>query len=59
MVFEDNDESLWSEIRNEIGSFLTRLFADGILNIVVGFAPLRPAEFIIIKIAQLAGQRRA
>jgi phage tail sheath protein FI len=29
---------------------------NGIVNIVVGFAPLKPAEFVIIKIAQLAGQ---
>ena len=28
----------------------------GIVNIVVGFAPLKPAEFVIIKISQLAGQ---
>ncbi len=28
----------------------------GIVNIVVGFAPLRPAEFVIIKIQQIAGQ---
>jgi len=28
----------------------------GIVNIVVGFAPLKPAEFVIITIAQLAGQ---
>jgi phage tail sheath protein FI len=28
----------------------------GIVNIVVGFAPLKPAEFVIIKIKQLAGQ---
>lgn len=28
----------------------------GIVNIVVGFAPLKPAEFVIIKITQLAGQ---
>jgi uncharacterized protein len=27
----------------------------GIVNIVVGFAPLKPAEFVIIKIQQLAG----
>ena len=26
------------------------------LNIVVGFAPLKPAEFVIIKIQQIAGQ---
>ncbi|HKI02135.1 MAG TPA: phage tail sheath C-terminal domain-containing protein [Thermoanaerobaculia bacterium] len=28
----------------------------GIVNIVVGFAPLKPAEFVILKIQQLAGQ---
>ena len=28
----------------------------GIVNIVVGFAPLKPAEFVIIRIQQLAGQ---
>jgi phage tail sheath protein FI len=30
--------------------------ANGIVNIVVAFAPLRPAEFVVIQIAQLAGQ---
>jgi Bacteriophage tail sheath protein len=28
----------------------------GIVNIIVGFAPLKPAEFVVIKITQLAGQ---
>lgn len=28
----------------------------GVVNIVVGFAPLKPAEFVIIKIQQLANQ---
>lgn len=28
----------------------------GIVNILVGFAPLKPAEFVLIKIQQLAGQ---
>jgi len=28
----------------------------GIVNIIVGFAPLKPAEFVIIKIQQMAGQ---
>jgi uncharacterized protein len=28
----------------------------GIVNIVVGFAPLKPAEFVIIKLQQIAGQ---
>jgi hypothetical protein len=29
---------------------------NGIVNIVVGFAPLKPAEFVIIQIQQMAGQ---
>ena len=29
---------------------------NGVVNIVVGFAPLLPAEFVVVKIAQLAGQ---
>jgi phage tail sheath protein FI len=28
----------------------------GIVNIVVGFAPLKPAEFVVVKLQQLAGQ---
>jgi len=31
----------------------------GIVNILVGFRPLKPAEFVVIKIAQLAGQVQA
>lgn len=31
----------------------------GIVNIVVGFAPLKPAEFVILKFQQLAGQTGA
>jgi len=29
---------------------------NGIVNILVGFAPLKPAEFVVIHIQQLAGQ---
>jgi phage tail sheath protein FI len=29
---------------------------NGILNVIVGFAPLKPAEFVVIKIQQIAGQ---
>jgi phage tail sheath protein FI len=32
---------------------------NGIVNILVGFAPLKPAEFVILKIQQLAGQIQA
>ncbi|WP_404299708.1 phage tail sheath family protein [Alicycliphilus denitrificans] len=31
----------------------------GVLNVVVGFAPLKPAEFVVIKIQQMAGQIQA
>jgi len=31
----------------------------GIVNIVVGFAPVQPAEFVIITIQQMAGQSRS
>ena len=29
---------------------------NGVVNILVGFAPLKPAEFVVIRIQQLAGQ---
>jgi phage tail sheath protein FI len=84
VVFEPNDEPLWSAIRLNVGAFMQTLFRQGafqgaspreayfvkcdsetttqndinlgIVNIIVGFAPLKPAEFVIIKIEQLAGQ---
>ena len=28
----------------------------GIVNVLVGFAPLKPAEFVVIKLQQIAGQ---
>jgi phage tail sheath protein FI len=31
----------------------------GVVNVVVGFLPLKPAEFVILKISQLAGQAGA
>ncbi|MDH4273633.1 MAG: phage tail sheath family protein, partial [Gammaproteobacteria bacterium] len=31
----------------------------GVVNIIVGFAPLKPAEFVIIKIQQMAGKIEA
>lgn len=83
VVFEPNDEPLWSQIRLNIGAFMHNLFRQGafqgvtpreayfvkcdketttqndinlgIVNILVGFAPLKPAEFVIIKISQIAG----
>jgi hypothetical protein len=87
VVFEPNDEPLWSQIRLNVGAFMQNLFRQGafqgitpreayfvkcdketttqndinlgIVNIMVGFAPLKPAEFVIIKIQQMAGQVEA
>jgi hypothetical protein len=28
----------------------------GIVNVIVGFAPLKPAEFVVITVKQIAGQ---
>jgi hypothetical protein len=28
----------------------------GVVNVLVGFAPLKPAEFVVVKISQKAGQ---
>ncbi|MGP3999959.1 phage tail sheath family protein [Streptomyces sp. 8N706] len=84
VVFEPNDERLWSQIRLNVGAFLHTLFlqgafqgtspreayfvkcdketttqddiARGVVNVVVGFAPVKPAEFVIVKIEQMAGQ---
>jgi phage tail sheath protein FI len=33
--------------------------ASGVVNILVGFAPLVPAEFVVVRIAQLAGQAQS
>jgi phage tail sheath protein FI len=30
--------------------------ANGVVHVLVGFAPLVPAEFVVVQIAQLAGQ---
>jgi phage tail sheath protein FI len=32
---------------------------NGVVNILVGFAPLMPAEFVVIQIEQLTGQASA
>ncbi|WP_329544969.1 phage tail sheath subtilisin-like domain-containing protein [Streptomyces sp. NBC_01356] len=80
VVFEPNDEPLWSSIRLNVGTFMDRLFRQGafqgrtakeayfvrcdatnnpqsdidlgIVNIDVGFQPLKPAEFVLIRIQQ-------
>lgn len=87
VVFEPNDEPLWSQIRLNVGAFMQNLFRQGafqgtsprdayfvkcdsetttqndinlgVVNILVGFAPLKPAEFVVIKLQQMAGQVEA
>jgi phage tail sheath protein FI len=84
VVFEPNDEPLWSQIRLNVQSFMQNLFKQGafagstpkdaylvkcdsetttpyhqsigVVNILVGFAPLRPAEFVVLQIQQLTAQ---
>ncbi len=83
-VFEPNDDTLWGQLRLNIGAFMQGLFQQGafagttpqqayfvkcdsennpqssvdqgIVNVLVGFAPLYPAEFVVIQIQQMAGQ---
>ena len=87
VVFEPNDEPLWSQVRLNLGTFMHDLFRQGafqgttpreayfvkcdretttqsdidrgIVNIIVGFRPLKPAEFVVIKIQQIAQQAAA
>ncbi len=87
VVFEPNDEPLWSQIRLNVGSFMQDLFRkgafqgstpkeayfvkcdsetttqsdidNGIVNIEVGFSPLKPAEFVILKIQQIVRRPEA
>ncbi len=84
VLFEPNDEPLWTAITMSLNAFMLGLFKQGafqgakpseafsvqcnsqtttqadidsgIVNIVVSFAPLKPAEFVVVTIAQLAGQ---
>jgi uncharacterized protein len=81
VVFEPNDERLWSQIRLNLNRFMNGMYKsaafqgktpneayfvkcdsettsqmdirNGVINIVVGFAPLKPAEFVIIQIQQM------
>ncbi|MFD4422129.1 phage tail sheath family protein [Agromyces sp. NPDC058484] len=76
--FEPNDEPLWQEIRESVGTFLHDLFRAGAfhghsasdayfvrcdrdtttqreldageLTVLVGFAPIRPSEFVVLRI---------
>lgn len=84
-VFRGNDESLWSDLRTSVTSYMHTLFIQGafygqtpqesymvkcdsdttsqddidrgIVNIEIGFAPLKPAEFVVLKIQQLVNNQ--
>ena len=84
VIFEPNDNPLWTAIRVSVEAFMLSLYRqgafqgdspskafnvicdgttttqadidNGIVNIVILFAPVKPAEFVVIKIAQKAGQ---
>jgi phage tail sheath protein FI len=84
VVFQPNDQTLWTNISQEVSTFLQGLYsqgalfgataaqayfvtcdattttptdiAQGIVNIVVGVAPVTPAEFVVLQIQQIAGQ---
>jgi hypothetical protein len=83
VVFEPNNERLWSRVRQTISGFLTTVWRDGALMgrtaeeaffvkcdrttmtdndietgrliVLIGVAPVRPAEFVIFRIAQWRG----
>lgn len=87
VVFEPNDEPLWSQIRLNVGAFMHGLFRKGafegatpreayfvkcdaetttatdrnlgIVNIHVGFAPLKPAEFVVLYLQQMTAESQA
>jgi phage tail sheath protein FI len=83
VVFEPDDKTLWSRVKQTITQFLTSVWRDGALTgttpqeaffvkcdrttmtqddidngrliILIGVAPIKPAEFVIFRIAQQAG----
>ena len=77
-VFEPNSETLWSQLRLSVGSFMADLSRQGafygysvacdkntttqsdidrgVVNVLVAFAPVKPAEFVVLQIKQQAGQ---
>ncbi|WP_316504840.1 phage tail sheath family protein [Nitrosopumilus sp.] len=83
VVFEPNNERLWSRIKATISNFLTDVWKSGALMgtstdqaffvkcdrttmtqndidngkliVVIGIAPVKPAEFVIFRIAQTKG----
>jgi phage tail sheath protein FI len=87
VVFEPNDEKLWTRVRLTVSEFMSNLYRIGALlggtsdeayvvrcdrqtttksdidqgffNLLVGFAPTKPAEFVMIRIRLSAEQARS
>jgi phage tail sheath protein FI len=55
-AFQGNTPSQAFQVKCDSSTTTQQDIDNGIVNIIVAFAPLKPAEFVIIKIAQLAGQ---
>ena len=87
VVFEPNDQALWSSLRARITDFMGDLFRAGafqgakaseayfvrcglgstmtqsdidagLVRVLVGFAPLKPAEFVLVELQQVVGGTR-
>ncbi|MCE3604863.1 phage tail sheath subtilisin-like domain-containing protein [Massilia sp. P8910] len=87
VMFEPNDDQLWTQIRLSIHAFMVGLFRQGafqgkapheaffvscgpetttqddvehgVVNITVGFAPLKAGQFVLVHVQQAAGQVRS
>ena len=55
-AFQGNTPSQAFQVKCDSSTTTQQDIDNGIVNIIVAFAPLKPAEFVIIQIAQLAGQ---
>lgn len=58
-AFQGNTPSQAFQVLCDSSTTTQQDIDNGIVNIIVAFAPLKPAEFVIIKIAQLAGQTQS
>jgi phage tail sheath protein FI len=58
-AFQGNSPKEAFQVRCDATTTTQTDINNGIVNIIVAFAPLKPAEFVVIKIAQLAGQSQS
>ncbi|WP_287128394.1 phage tail sheath subtilisin-like domain-containing protein [Candidatus Cyanaurora vandensis] len=55
-AFQGGTPSLAFQVKCDASTTTQTDIDNGVVNLIVAFRPLKPAEFIVIKIAQLAGQ---